>query len=95
MASTYATGERINFPKNEVCLAEIVRQMGEFFRANNRLADSYRMLEDIEHEEIERAELEGRPVPIVSMVLHRERQSDRRHHNAPKANKIAMGFVNE
>ena len=93
--STAAIGERINLPENEGCLAEIIREIDGFFRANNRLADSYRMLKNIEREEIERAEQEGRQVPIVSMVLRRDRRADQRRYNAPNANEIAMVFVNE
>ncbi|GLV31373.1 uncharacterized protein CBL_20007 [Carabus blaptoides fortunei] len=50
--SMQATEFRRNHPVNEQCSAKILFQIDRFFRQNNRLADTYRMLRDVETQAI-------------------------------------------
>ncbi|GBN60771.1 hypothetical protein AVEN_60070-1 [Araneus ventricosus] len=46
--STQATKIRVNHPANEQCKIRILDQIDRFFRQNNRLSDTYRMLQEVE-----------------------------------------------
>ena len=92
--STQATTIRSEHPANEGCFPRILDKIDRFFRNNNRLADSYRILREVEAKAIEEANNAGDEAPIVNLVFRRDRQSDQRRYNNPNANEIAMVFVN-
>lgn len=92
--STQATEIRVIHPANQQCIARILDQIDRFFRQNNRLADTYRMLREVETRAIEEANQAGAANPVVNIVFRRDRHSDNRRFNAPTANEIAMVFVN-
>jgi len=71
--SSEATEHRQNHPENVNCRADILDQIDRFFRENNRLAQSYQLIRDIEAQEKARAEAAGEQIPIVSMALKRDR----------------------
>src|SRR5258705_5522252 len=87
--------ERTELPENEGCIPALINQIDRLFRVNNRIAASYRLMKEIEQRERVRAEEEGRTVPIVNMVMRRDRQSDQSCYNATTSNEVAMVFVND
>src|SRR5258705_11267155 len=94
-STTQAINERMELPENEGCIPALINQIDRFFRVNNRIAASYRLMQEIEQQERVRAEEEGRTVPIVDMVMRRDRQSDESRYNAPTSNEVAMVFVSD
>ena len=92
--STQATDIRHGHIANDLCRREILDQIDRFFRQNNRLAQSYQLMREIEAKEVQCAAETGEVVS-VSMVLRRDRHSDQRRYNAPTSNEVAMVFVNE
>ncbi|GLV33390.1 hypothetical protein CBL_21367, partial [Carabus blaptoides fortunei] len=62
--STQATEFRRNHPANEQCSAQILDQVDRFFRQHNRLADTYRMLRDVETQAILNANATGKVAPV-------------------------------
>lgn len=93
--STQATEIRQNQPANDMCKREILDQIDRFFRQYNRLAESYQLMRNVEAREYALAVQRGESIPLVSMILKRDRQSDTRRYNAPTSNEVAMVFVNE
>lgn len=93
--TTQATDIRHNHPANEQCCPRILRQIDSFFRQNNRIAESYRLMREMEAEAVQQALIAGDEVPVVNMVFRRDRQSDQRRYNAPSSNEVAMVFVND
>ncbi|GBN05229.1 hypothetical protein AVEN_135335-1 [Araneus ventricosus] len=87
--SIQATEIRENHPTNEQCNIRILDQIDRFFRELNRLSDTYRMLREVELRVIAESNEAGEDVPVVNMVLRRDRHSDQRRYNAPTANEIA------
>ena len=93
--TTQATDVRQQHQANEDCRQEIMYQLDRFFRDNNRLAQCYQLMHEIESREAQNAAQLGLTIPTVSMAFYRDRQSDQRRYNAPTSNEIAMVFVNE
>src|SRR5258705_10085823 len=93
-STTQAINERMELPENEGCIPTLIDQIDRFFRVNNRIAASYRLMKEIEQQERVRAE-EGRTVPIDNMVMRRDRQLDQSRYKAPTSNEFAMVFVND
>jgi hypothetical protein len=77
------------------CLPHILDSIDRFFRQNNRLANTYQLMRDVEKRAAEQALQAGEEVPLVNMVLRRDRHFDKRRYNAPTCNEIAMVFVND
>ena len=94
-STTQAVNQRIDLPENEGCIPALIDQIDRFFRTNNRIAASYLLMKDIEQQERVRAEEEGRTVPIVNMVIRRDRHSDQNRYYTPTSNEVAMVFVND
>jgi hypothetical protein len=92
--STQATEIRMQHPANERCSPWILDEIDRFFRNNNRLANTYSMLREVEAQAMQEAYDTGVEMPIVNLVFRRDRQSDKRRYNAPCSNEIAMVFVN-
>lgn len=93
--STQASEQRIMARENEGCCLEVITAIDRFFRDNNRLDASYQMLREIEERERLQAIANRQLIPVVNMVIRRDRQSDQRRYNLPNSNEIAMVFVNE
>lgn len=93
MGLTYL--ESMEHVANEGCKLQVMDAIDRFLRRNNRLAASYQMIREIEERERVTAEREQRSVPVVNMVMRRDRQSDQRRYNMPTSNEIAMVFVND
>src|SRR5258705_1526779 len=93
--STQATEIRQEHAANEQCRQPILEQINRFFRQHNRIAVSYQMMREIEAQKTLCAVQAGEQIPVVSMVLRRDRHSDQRRYNAPLSNEVAMVFVNE
>src|SRR5277367_5278029 len=93
--STQATEIRTDHPANERCYPRILDEIDRFFRQHNRLADSYRMLREVEERATREASEVGEEIPVVNMVFRRDRHSDQRRYNAPNSNEIAMVFENK
>ncbi len=53
------------------------------------------MMRKIEAQETQCAVRAEKQIPMVSMVLRPDRQSDQQRYNAPLSNEVAMEFVNE
>ena len=93
--TTQATDIRLGHPANNQCYPRILRQIDNFFRQHNRIAQSYRLMREIVMETEEEAIIAGEEIPVVNMVFRRDRQSDQRRYNAPSSNEVAMIFVND
>ena len=95
--SALATQHRLALAPNQDCLPEIMVKIDAFFRANNMYAKSYRMMHEIERDQIDKAQREGTPIPNISMVFNRDlRSSDKRYDlPTPSANEIAMVFTTD
>ena len=59
------------------------------------LANSYRMMADIQRIEYERARVANESLPIINMTFRRDRRTDLRRFNEPTANEVAMVFVDD
>ncbi|KII68454.1 hypothetical protein RF11_10812 [Thelohanellus kitauei] len=92
--STEATEVRQGHASNQNCRTDIFDKIDRFFRTNNRLAQSYQLIRDVEAQELKRASEAGEHIPVVSMILKKDRRSDQRRYNAPTSNEVAMVFVN-
>lgn len=92
--STQATDIRLGHV-NDLCRREILDQIDQFFRENNRLAQSYQLMREVETREVQRATQTGEKMPLISMSFRCDRQSDQLRHNASTSNEVAMIFVNE
>lgn len=93
--SSQASEQRIVARENEGCCLEVIRAIDRFFRIHNRLATSYQMLREIEERERLKSIVNKQAIPVVNMVIRRDRQSDQRRYNLPNSNEIAMVFVDE
>ena len=93
--STQATEVRKDQAANAQCLEHLLYEIDRFFRQHNRLSHTYQLMREVEMRESERARQTGEEIPVVSMALRRDRQSDQRRYNSPTSNEVAMVFVNE
>src|SRR5258705_13596173 len=93
--STQATEILQDHAANEHCRKPILDQIDRFFRQHNIVAVSYHMMREIEAQETQCAVRAGKQIPVVSMVLRRDRQSEQPRYNAQLSNEVAMVFVNE
>lgn len=91
--SSQATSIRQQHIANQKCSPQILNQIDRFFRENNRIAQTYNMMREIENQFAETAIAAGIPPPEISMIFRRDRHSDQRRYNAPTSNEIAMIFV--
>lgn len=90
--STQATSVRQQHAANQKCSPRILDQIDRFFRANNRLAQTYQLMREVENQHVQAAIAAGEEPPQVSMIFKRDRQSDQRRFNEPTSNEIAMIF---
>lgn len=93
--STQATSVRQQHIANQQCSPRILNQIDRFFRTNNRIAQTYHMMREVENQNAAISITTGLPPPSVSMIFRRDRQSDQRRFNTPTSNEIAMIFVND
>ena len=91
--SAQATEHRMRLPPNQNCLPEVMTEIDAFLRVNNLYATTYRMMFEIERDEVDIARRENRPLPNISLVLRRDRRSRRFDLLAPTANEIGMIFT--
>lgn len=90
--STQAINVRQQHAANQKCSPRILDQIDRFFRANNRLAQTYQLMREVENQHVQAAIAAGEEPPQVSMIFKRDRQSDQRRFNEPTSNEIAMIF---
>lgn len=69
-------------------------QIDRFFRQDNRLADSYQMLREVEEDAVREATGNDVRLPIIIIVFRRDQNFDQRRYETQNYNKIAMVFVN-
>lgn len=93
--STQALPIRSRHAANADCLPAIMDRIDRFFRANNRLCQTYHMMRTIQEREAAEAVRDGREIPVVHMVMRRDRELDSIRFNLPTSNEIAMVFVDE
>lgn len=93
--SSQALNYRQQHAANVNVPAEIFDQIDKFFRENNRLAQTFQLMREIEERETSAAVLANNPAPLVSLIFRRDRQSDKRRYNTPTSNEIAMVFLND
>lgn len=93
--STQALSIRNQQQANQNCPSRILDKIDRFFRENNRIAQTFHMIREVENRENIAAAAANQPPPQVSLVFRRDRRSDNRRYNNPTSNEIAMIFVNE
>ena len=88
-----ADEHRINFVANKECDPALMRQLASILRQINPYAKIYKQMRDVELEEQQLANQEGRPSFMVQMIIHVDRRcQDLRRYNAPTSNEIAFVF---
>ena len=94
--SSLALKERMGNVANDGCLTTTMKKLGEILMENSPFAAAYKMMYEVEQEEIARAEKENRAPPPVRMVFDiNQHNYDQRRYNHPRANEVAAVFVGE
>ncbi|XP_014790440.1 uncharacterized protein LOC106883814 [Octopus bimaculoides] len=79
---------------NERYILEVMHRFDEIIRENDVYAASYRISREVELHEEQHPQQEQRPMSVLNLVFNREHTADRRKHNLPTVNEIAMVFSN-
>jgi hypothetical protein len=81
---------------NDSCMVTTMNKLGDILMKNSPFAVPYKMMHEVEQEEISRAEKEERaPTPVRMIFDINHRNYDQRRYNHPRANKVAVVFVGE
>ncbi|CAF1168023.1 unnamed protein product [Rotaria sordida] len=94
--SSLALKERMGNAANENCNETTMSKLGDIMKRISPYAAAYKMMHEVEQEEIDRAKREKRAPPPLRMIFDINRGiHDRRLYNLPTANEVAAVFVGE
>ena len=94
--SSLALKERMRNVANENCNETTMRKLGDIMKNISPFAAAFKMMHEVEEEEIDRAKKEKRAPPPLRMIFNIDhRIHDRRLYNLPTANEVAAVFVDE
>ncbi|CAF2785995.1 unnamed protein product [Rotaria sp. Silwood2] len=94
--SFLALKERMENVANENCNETTTRKLGDIMKNISPFAAAFKMMHEVEEEEIDRAKKEKRASPPLRMIFDIDhRIHDRRLYNLPTANEVAAVFVGE
>ncbi|CAF1394809.1 unnamed protein product [Rotaria sordida] len=94
--SSLALKERMGNAANENCNETTMSKLGDIMKRISPYAAAYKMMHEVEQEEIDRAKREKRAPPPLRMIFDINRRiHDRRLYNLPTANEVAAVFVGE
>ncbi|CAF4775699.1 unnamed protein product, partial [Rotaria sp. Silwood2] len=94
--SSLALKERMGNVANENCNETTMRKLGDIMKNISPFAAAFKMMHEVEEEEIDRAKKEKRASPPLRMIFDIDhRIHDRRLYNLPTANEVAAVFVGE
>ncbi len=79
--------------ENRGCDSKLMAALDSLIRCDNKNANGFKMMREIEIEEREAAE-EGRTINLISMLIRTERSNDQRRYNSPRVNEVAIVFQN-
>jgi hypothetical protein len=71
-----------------------MKYLDQLFRTNNCYAKAYKMMSELEAEEMEKAKNAKRDLHPVMMYIKTTKDIDLRKYNAPKVNEVAVVFTN-
>ena len=92
--SAQANRQRMSLPYNQDCSADTMQQLDVFLRVNNIYAKTYKMMLEIEQEQIIQAGKDQSTLPNISMYLRNDRRGDKTYDlPTASANEIAMIFT--
>ncbi|CAF5112615.1 unnamed protein product [Rotaria sp. Silwood1] len=88
--------ERMGNVANENCNETTMRKLGDMIKSISPFAAAFKMMFEVEQEEIDRAKKEKRAPPPLRMIFDiNHGVHDRRLYNLPTANEVAAIFVGE
>ncbi|CAF4797531.1 unnamed protein product, partial [Rotaria sp. Silwood2] len=94
--SSLALKERMGNAANENCNEATMRKLGSIMKSISPFAAAFKIMQEVEEEEIHRAKKEKRALPPLRMIFNIDhRIHDRRLYNLPTANEVAAVFVGE
>ncbi len=94
--SALALEERMGNAGNDRCNETIMKKLGDVLTCISPFAAAFRMMHEVEQEEIRRSEREKRVLPSVRMIFDiNNRKHDQRRYNLPRANEVAAVFIGE
>jgi hypothetical protein len=88
-----APDKRMAVKENRGCDSKLMAALDSLIRCDNKNANGFKMMREIEIEEREAAE-EGRTINLISMLIRTERSNDQRRYNSPRVNEVAIVFQN-
>ncbi|XP_058810192.1 uncharacterized protein LOC131675282 [Phymastichus coffea] len=90
-----ATNERTQTAKKDEINHEMLKTLDEIIRKNNPYAKAYKMMHEVEQEEIQRCKEQGVTPRQVTMAITRQVHLDKNTYNPSTCNEVAMVFVGE
>ncbi|CAF5051226.1 unnamed protein product, partial [Rotaria sp. Silwood1] len=94
--SSLALKERMGDAANENCNEATTRKLGSIMKSISPFAAAFKIMQEVEEEEIHRAKKEKRALPPLRMIFDIDhRIHDRRLYDLPTANEVAAVFVGE
>ena len=94
--SAHALQERMGNAGNSRCDGSVIEKVGDLFSKISSFAAAFKMMHEVEQEEIRRSEKEKTVSHSVRMIFDiNNRMSDQRRYNLPRANEVAAVFVGD
>lgn len=90
-----ATKERTTSKTNSNMDPQMLKQLDEIIRNNNPYAKAYKMMHEVEQEELERCKKIGTLPRRVTMAMKRNENLDKNRYNEATCNEVAMVSVGE
>lgn len=88
-----AENERINHPFNSGITTSMMKLLEFIIRAQNRYAQGYIMMREVEDEMNRLTSAQGLPPPYVKLLFRLPDQADRRRFNIPACNEVCAVFT--
>ncbi|KHJ47461.1 hypothetical protein D918_02321 [Trichuris suis] len=93
--SEQAAEGRLNNLRNANCERQVMTDLGSLFSRINPFAGAYKMMAEVEREDVEKAAREGRSAVRMKMSFDTSLSTDRRTSNVPTSNEVAVIYVGE
>lgn len=94
--SAQALQKRMGNAGNSRCDESLMKKLGDLINKISPFAAAFKMMHEVEQEEIRRSEKEKRGSHSIRMTFYiNNRVRDQRRYNLPRANEIAAVFVGE
>ena len=93
--SDAALNRRMSIKANVGCNPSLMNELDMLLRQINPFAQAYKMMHEVEEDEICNAAFEDRPFANIAMAISHERDFDPRRYNAVRCNEVAFVFQTE